>query len=154
VVTGSGGHGAIAVDLCAQYGLDVPTLSAGIQEKLRQGLSGSIRSIAAVANPIDLTGSAVDDDFVAAVECLSTVPEIDCIILLLLPYLPGISSDLGARLSRLYDRKKKPLMAYVPHVAKYRMLIEGFELNRTPVSPSVEGVVLMAEALRQRKYDK
>lgn len=154
VVTGSGGHGAIAVDLCAEYGLDVPTLSESIQEKIKQGLSGSVRSIAAVANPIDLTGSAVDDDFVATVECLSTVPEIDCIILLLLPYLPGISSDLGARLSRLYDRRKKPLVAYVPHVAKYRMLIEGFELNRTPVSPSVEGVVLMAEALRQRKYGK
>jgi acetyltransferase len=149
IVTGSGGHGAIAVDLCTKYGLKVPPLSQAAKDRIRDGLSSSIKAIAALGNPIDLTGSAVDDDFVAAVECLSTVAEIDCILLLLLPYLPGISSDLGARLSQLYDRDRKPLLAYVPYVAKYRMLIEGFELNRTPVSPSVEGVVLMAEAMRQ-----
>jgi len=43
----------------------------------------------------------------------------------------------------------KPLIAYVPHVDKYRMLIEGFELNGIPVSPSIEGAVLMATALRR-----
>lgn len=152
IVTGSGGHGAIAVDFCDKYGLAVPTLSTAVQKQIKERLSPSVKGIAALGNPIDLTGSAVDDDFVSAVECLSTVAEIDCVILLLLPYLPGISSDLGARLSQLYDRARKPLVAYVPHVAKYRMLIEGFELNRTPVAPSVEGVVLMAEAMRQRRY--
>jgi hypothetical protein len=71
------------------------------------------------------------------------------VMLLLLPYLPGITSDLGARLSQAYRRAGKPLVAYVPHVERYRMLIEGFELNRVPVSPSIEGAVLMAEALRR-----
>jgi acetyltransferase len=41
------------------------------------------------------------------------------------------------------------LVAYVPHVEKYRMLIEGFEFNRVPVSPSIEGAVHMAEAMRR-----
>ena len=154
IVTGSGGHGAIAVDLCTEYGFAVPSLSGSVQRKIKENLSQSVKEIAALGNPIDLTGSAVDDDFVAAVESLSTLEEIDCILLLLLPYLPGISSDLGARLSQLYDRNHKPLVAYVPHVEKYRMLIEGFELNHTPVAPSVEGVVLMAEAMRRRRYGK
>jgi acetyltransferase len=39
----------------------------------------------------------------------------------------------------------------VPHVEKYRMLVEGFELNRIPVSPSIEGTVHMAEAMRRCK---
>ncbi len=30
-----------------------------------------------------------------------------------------------------------------------RILIEGFELNRIPVSSSIEGAVLMVEALRR-----
>ena len=149
IVTISGGHGAMSVDVCAAHGLTVPTISEEVQKEIREGLSPSARPIAALTNPIDLTGSAVDDDFVVAAECLSRAPEIDCIILLILPYAPGTTSDLGARLSRVYMREGKPLVAYVPSVDKYRMLIEGFELNRIPVSPAIEGAVLMAEAMRR-----
>ena len=149
VITGSGGHGALSVDVCSNQGLSVPTLSEQVQNEIRENLSPSIQTIASVGNPIDLTGSAVDDDFVAAANGLSSTPEIDCIIALLLPYLPGITSDLGARLSQVSRRVGKPLVAYVPHVEKYRMLIEGFEFNRVPVSHSIEGAVHMAEAMRR-----
>jgi len=149
IITGSGGHGALAIDTCAAYGLSVPTLSENQQEQFRIRLSGSIQDIVSLNNPVDLTGSAVDDDFVAAVECFSTIAEVDCILVLLLPYMPGITSDLGARLSHVYQQNRKPLVGYVPHVEKYRMLIEGFELNHVPVSPSIEGAVHMAEALRR-----
>jgi len=149
IITGSGGHGALAVDLCAAHDLSVPHISEKVQGEIREGLSGGARPIAALGNPIDLTGSAVDDDFVAAAECLSRTDEVDCILLLVLPYSPGTTSDLGARLSRVYLREGKPMVAYVPHVDKYRMLIEGFELNRIPVSPAIEGAVLMADAMRR-----
>ena len=85
----------------------------------------------------------------AVTSYLSKLPTIDCILLLILPYLPGTSSDLGALLSQVYLREGKPLVAYLPHVEKYRMLVEGFELNRLPVSPSIEGAVLMAKVLRR-----
>ena len=149
VITGSGGHGALSVDVCSNQGLSVPTLSEQVQNEIREKLSPSIQTIASVGNPIDLTGSAVDDDFVAAAKGLSSTPKIDCIIALLLPYLPGITSDLGARLSQVSRGVGKPLVAYVPHVEKYRMLIEGFEFNRVPVSHSIEGAVHMAEAMRR-----
>ncbi len=149
IVTVSGGHGALSVDTCQQHGLKVPQLPAGFRSTLKQRLSKSIQSIASLANPIDLTGSAMDEDFIAAVDALSTAEEIDCVLVLLLPYSPGISSDLGARLGHVYRRRGKPLVAYVPHVEKYRMLIEGFELNRIPVSDAIEGAVLMVEALRR-----
>jgi acetyltransferase len=149
IVTGSGGHGALAVDVCADNELAVPSLSKQTQREIKEKLSPSVVEIATVGNPIDLTGSAVDDDFVSAVTSLSRSEEIDCVLVLLLPYLPGITSDLGARLSHIYHQKRKPLVAYVPHVEKYGMLIEGFELNRIPVSPSIEGAVHMAEAMRR-----
>ena len=149
IVTGSGGHGALSVDVCSDHGLSVPSLSKTVQMKIKEQLSSSIQTIAALGNPIDLTGSAVDDDFVRAARELAHLPEIDAIIVLLLPYLPGITSDLGARLSQVSRRESKPLVAYVPHVEKYRMLIEGFELNRIPVSSSIEGAVLMVEAIRR-----
>jgi acyl-CoA synthetase (NDP forming) len=120
-----------------------------VQEEIRGKLAPSIQSIASVKNPIDLTGSAVDEDFSVVARILSETSEIDCVVMLLLPYLPGITSDLGAMLSQVFQRARKPLIAYVPHVEKYSMLIEGFELNRVPVSPTIEGAILMVEALRR-----
>ena len=66
-----------------------------------------------------------------------------------MPYSPGVSADIGARLSYVYQREGKPLVTYVPHVEKFRMLIEGFELNNVPVSASINGAVLMVEAMRR-----
>jgi acetyltransferase len=151
IISGSGGHGALAVDVCTAHQQEVPLLTLPEQEKIRLQLSDAIRFIASVANPIDLTGSAVEDDFVAAATAMSRHPDIDCLIVLLLPYLPGISSDLGVRLSQVSRQENTPLIAYVPHIEKYRMLIEGFEYNRIPVSSSIEGAVLMSEALRRRR---
>ena len=149
IITGSGGHGAMAVDACISNGLSVPGFSEIVRQQLQEGFSQSIRSIAAVGNPVDLTGSALERDFDTAVETLNTISEVDCILLLLLPYLPGISSDLGASISQVCRRSGKPLVAYVPHVEKYRMLIEGFELNRVPVASSIESAVNMTRVLRR-----
>jgi acyl-CoA synthetase (NDP forming) len=149
IVTGSGGHGVMAIDSCTAAGFEVPKLPPDIQERMRARLSPSIQRIASLANPIDLTGSATDEDFVVAVSDMSDMLGIDCVIMLLLPYLPEVTSDVGARLSQVYRRKGKPLIAYVPHVEKYKMLIEGFQLNQVPVSHSIEGTVLMAEAMRR-----
>ena len=149
IITPSGGHGALAVDVCSSFGLTVQKLSERVQNRIKQRLSASVRNIASLVNPIDLTGSAVDRDFVVAAEGLAKAKEIDCAIILLLPYSPGISSDLGARISQIFRGTGKPLVAYVPHLEKYRMLIEGFEFNKIPVSPSIEGAVLMMEALKR-----
>jgi len=149
IITVSGGHGALASDVCAGLGLRVPRLSEDAQRELRAGLSGNIRDIASLGNPVDLTGSAVDEDFVAALSVLSQAREVDSVLLLLLPYSPGISSDLGARLSYVHQQAGKPLVAYVPHVEKYRILIEGFELNNVPVASSIDGAAFMMEAMRR-----
>jgi acetyltransferase len=149
IISPSGGHGALAVDVCASRGLSVQPLSNRIQNRIKKKLTLSVKDIASTANPIDLTGSAVDHDFVAAAEGLSRAQEIDCVIVLLLPYSPGISSDLGARISQIFRGTGKPVVAYVPHLEKYRMLIEGFEFNQIPVSPSIEGAVMMVEALKR-----
>jgi acyl-CoA synthetase (NDP forming) len=149
IITASGGHGVLTVDACAGHGLQTPTFCEATQRKIYERLSPSVQPIASVGNPVDLTGSATDEDFLGATIALSRSPEIECILLLLLPYSPGISSDLGARLSQVYQQEGKPIVAYVPHQEKYRMLIEGFELNRVPVSDTLEGAVLMVEALRR-----
>ncbi len=149
IVTASGGHGAMAVDTCEASGLVVPQFSEEVQERIRGRLSGSVQPIASLGNPIDLTGSARDDDFVIAAGELSRLPDIDCVIMLLLPYIPEVTSDVGARLSQVYQEEGKPIVAYVPHVEKYRMIIEGFQLNNVPVSDSIDGAILMVEAMKR-----
>jgi acetyltransferase len=151
IITGSGGHGALAVDTCLAHGLFVPPLGEQDQIEIRNKISPRIQSIASLSNPIDLTGSAVDDDFFAAADFLSRRREVDCILVLLLPYVPGITSDLGARLSQVYRQTLKPMIAYVPHVEKYLMFVEGFQLNQIPVAHSIEETVHMAVSLKRRQ---
>jgi acyl-CoA synthetase (NDP forming) len=139
----------VAVDTCERSVLTVPTLAEETQNTIREKLTPGIRDIASLANPLDLTGSARDDDFVVAASHLSGSDQIDCVLVLLLPYLPEVTSDVGARLSQLYHEEGKPIIAYVPHVEKYRMIIEGFQLNSVPVAHSIEGAVLMAEAMKR-----
>lgn len=147
IVSISGGHGAMVTDLCSEYGLQVPVLSEYEQEQIRNMLSPTVKPIATCSNPIDLSGSANDDDFVEVAKLLSTNDEIDCIMLLCLPYAPGLSADIGGMLGRVYQRYRKPMIGYVPRLEKYRMIIEGFEINGVPVSHSIEGVVHMGQAL-------
>ena len=139
------------MDACSSHGLPVPPLSEADQQELKKRVSPRIQSIASFHNPIDLTGSGVDDDFVEVGRFLSSNSEIDCVLVLLLPYTPGITSDLGARLSQIYRQEGKPLIAYVPHVDKYGMFIEGFQFNQVPVARSIDEAVHMAEALRRNQ---
>ena len=150
IITGSGGHGAMASDLCYSLGLKIVETPAPDKEDLRKALSGSIQSIASLNNPIDLTGSAVDNDFYVATRFFLEKAYVDCIILLLLPYLPGITSDVGARLAIAVREFNKPVIAYLPHVEKYGIFMEGLESNGVPVAHSVEGAVYMAQSLKRK----
>ena len=151
IITGSGGHGTIVVDACVSHGLSVPTLSEQDQSEIRKKVSTRIQTIASFNNPIDLTGSSVDDDFIEAARFLSRKNEFDCILILLLPHIPGVTSDSAARLSQVYWQEGKPMIAYVPHVDKYLMFVEGFQLNKIPVAHSIEEIVHMAVALRRNQ---
>jgi acyl-CoA synthetase (NDP forming) len=153
IITASGGHGAIASDGCYNAGIDIPTVPDDDCKELTQKLNDGIKSIASLSNPIDLTGSALDEDFIAAVEFFMKKKYIDFIMLLLLPYLPGITSDIGARIAEVADIYKKPIVAYMPHVDKYGIFIEGFENNGIPVAHSVEGAVYMAAAIKGADFE-
>jgi acyl-CoA synthetase (NDP forming) len=147
VITVSGGHGAVAVDACYKAGVSVVDIPSADQEKLKKSLSKNIQGIASFGNPIDLTGSATDNDVIAATKYLVEQDYIDCILLLLLPYIPAITTDVGARVAQVTRMSNKPVLVYLPHVDKYEIFIQGFEINGIPTSHSVEGAVHMVEVL-------
>jgi acetate---CoA ligase (ADP-forming) len=151
IMTVSGGHGAIATDLCDQRGMTVPQIPEDAQEIVRSKLNKSIRNIATLNNPVDLTASAVEADFIMVYNELCKLPEFDSFLLLVLPYGANIEATIGSRMSNPTQKRLKPLIAYTPVVEKYRMMIEGFEANSIPVADSIEGAVMMLDGLRRNK---
>jgi acyl-CoA synthetase (NDP forming) len=148
VLSSSGGHGVLASDLASQASLNVVEFSAERREELRDLVDPSIRDIASFANPIDLTGSASDIDFERTLEYLLAQDDIEAALVLALPYTPMLTSFVGTRLGQVVKKHDKPVVAYVPDLAKYGMVLEGFELNGIPVVHSIEDGVQMMKALR------
>lgn len=151
IISLSGGHGVLAVDVCESNGLTVPEVEDRTMETIREKLSSEIQKIVSLVNPMDLTGSSVDNDILMTARHLFRDRNIECVLTLLIPYSPGVSADIGAKLSQVARNEGKPLIAYVPNEDKYKIIIEGFELNQIPVASSVEGAVLMAKALKRCK---
>ena len=149
IISLSGGHGVLAADTCELYGMSIPELESATVTTLKGKLRKELSDIVSLNNPVDLTGSAVDEDIVAVTRHLSRDKNIECILALLLPYSPGVSADIGAKLSQVSRNEGKPMIAYVPNEDKYKIIIEGFELNNSPVASSVKGAVMMANALKR-----
>lgn len=151
IITVSGGHGAMAADSAYVSGLNNVAIPPEDKEQLRSQLSKSVQAIASLDNPLDLTGSTGDDDIYTTTKFFMDKDYVDCIVLLLLPYVPRLSPDIGARISQLIMDYNKPIITYIPHVDKYGIFIDGFETNGIPVAHSVPGAMTMAKALSRRK---
>jgi acyl-CoA synthetase (NDP forming) len=147
VISSSGGHGVIASDLAEDAGLKLPRFSSEVEDELRDRIDPSLRDIASLDNPIDLTGSVSDQDFERVLDYLLPREEVEGALVLALPYTPMVTSFIGTRLGQVVKRYDKPVVAYVPNLAKYGMVLEGFELNGIPVVHSIEEGVQMLKAL-------
>ena len=116
-------------------------------------MTPAYQGIASFRNPCDLTGSASDIDYEQVLEKMIGFDTIDAALLLLLPYAPGISLQIGARVANVAKRHKKTVVAYVPDLDKYEVIIRGFELNGIPVGDTIEEAVQMLNGIRKRsKY--
>jgi acyl-CoA synthetase (NDP forming) len=148
ILSSSGGHGVVASDLASEAEINIPLFSEQRKKDLYDLLDPSIRDIASLSNPVDLTGSASDKDFEQSLDYLLSQPDIEAAFVLTLPYTPLMTSFVGTRLGQVTKRHDKPVVAYVPDLAKYGMVLEGFELNGIPVVHSLEEGVQMMKALR------
>jgi len=149
----SGGHGVIARDEAANYGLVMPPFSKEQQAAMRDTMTPAYQGIASFRNPCDLTGSAADIDYEQVLDKMLEFDTIDAALLLLLPYAPGISLQIGARVANVAKRYRKTVVAYVPNLEKYEVIIRGFELNGIPVGDTIEEAVQMLNGIRKRsKY--
>ncbi len=152
-LTVSGGHGVIASDEASHYGLVFPGFSREQQETMREVMTPAYQGIASFRNPCDLTGSASDVDYERVLDKMLEFENIDAALLLLLPYAPGISLQIGARVANVAKTHQKTVVSYVPDLEKYEVIIRGFEINGIPVGDTIEEAVQMLNGIRRRsKY--
>jgi acyl-CoA synthetase (NDP forming) len=149
-LTVSGGHGVIATDEADFHGLELPPFTEEQQETLRKVMTPAYRGIASFRNPCDLTGSAADIDYENVLDEMLKFKTIDAALLLLLPYAPGISLQIGARVANVAKQHDKTVVTYVPNLDKYEVIIRGFELNGIPVGDTIEEAVQMLGGIWRR----
>ncbi len=150
IVSVSGGHAVIASDMLREYGLNAVRFSHQEKKELKELMNPVAREIASFNNPIDLTGSVLDTDIESIIRYLSDLQNIECIILLLLPYPPNISFQIGRRIANIIANKNKPVVCFVPYVPKYSLIIESLELANIPVFHSIRETIQAVSALKER----
>lgn len=79
ILASSGGSGVLLADKCAQYGLDVVSLSGST----RQGLDNILPAFASSANPVDITSQIMTNPLLLkdCIDILVEDPDIDILIL-------------------------------------------------------------------------
>jgi acetyltransferase len=150
IVSVSGGHGVLAADMLKTYGLNRVDFTKEEKNQMKELMNPVAREIASFNNPIDLTGSVLDTDIENIIRYLSDIERIECIILLLLPYPPNISFQIGRRIANIISTKRKPVVCFVPYVPKYSLIIESLELAYIPVFHSIKEAVQAVSALKHR----
>ena len=146
----SGGHGVICADMLKKYGLSPVQFTEKEREDMKELTNPVAREIASFNNPIDLTGSVQDEDIERVLEYLSKIERIECVILLILPYAPSISFQIGRRISNVITNYKKPVVCFIPYITKYGLIIEALELGNIPVFHSIKEAVQAVSAMKNR----
>jgi acetyltransferase len=112
ILTDAGGPGVMCVDECEIVGLTVNTFSEPILKKFEElKANGSILTISATHNPVDLTGSVVDDQFIAAADLMFQEPTICGIIFLGLHHMPGLQEKYISGVAEVAAKYDKPIVA-------------------------------------------
>ncbi|MHA1799162.1 MAG: CoA-binding protein [Candidatus Helarchaeota archaeon] len=146
----SGGHGVLAADLAAYYKLNLVEFTEEEKDILKKKMNPVIREIGSFENPIDLTGSVTDSDVEKCLELILNFDSVRGVVILLVPYVPTITMQIGRRLSNVVRNQKikKPVIAYCPWLSIYGIIINGLELNRTiPVAHTIEEAIQMMRGL-------
>ena len=142
IVTDGGGVGVSMADACEDLGLEVSELS----EETRKRLSAKLLGFSATGNPVDLTGSVTDEDYVTALK-EGLRDEFDVVIITVLWGAPEITEELADKLTGVRDSHNKPLLICTPCSEFTRRMAQCFEDNGMPVFFTPESAARAAAVL-------
>lgn len=109
IVTNGGGLGVLAVDYCAEIGIDIPNLSKATISSLEK--NRVMEKVADKNNPLDLLGDALSDRYAVGIEELLKQRDINGLIVISTPQLMTEHEKNAKIIVEL--RKKYPLKPIV-----------------------------------------
>lgn len=130
IITNAGGPGILATDAASRFGLKMSPPGAKTTQKLKKALP----LIAAISNPIDLTGEAKAVDYRKALDILISDPNYSAFAVLL---TPQTATEIKETADLLIKNAKAPK----PVVASFlgdKMVAEGVEALRKAKVPHFE----------------
>ncbi len=143
IITDGGGVAVTMADACDDLGLEV----TGLTEETRKRLSAKLPGYTATGNPIDLTSSVTDEDYVIALE-EGLRDEYDIVIVTVLWGPPEITERLVDKLKEIRDTYNKPILICSPGGKFTRRMAKHFEEKKglpvffTPESAARAAAVL------------
>jgi len=148
IVTNGGGFGVIVADYCSENGLEVTSPSPQLKEKLRSKFS----RFYVVNNPVDLTGSACDEDYrIALNTCMIESDEYDAAIIIPLMAPQGMTEKVVGLIADTVELAKKPAVICTVGGAFTMKIKQLFEERHLPVYPSPERSARAMSMLLKRK---
>ena len=153
IVTNGGGPGILAADASEQQGLTLSELSSETAGKLDRLIKRDIR----IGNPLDLTGSVTPEEFEGSLRVLAKDDNVDAVLAVFVPAAVIDSSlveESIRRVSTLYQRRKKPLLACFMGQRGFRARL-GTTGSFVPCYPFPENAVsALAKAVEYRELMK
>ena len=145
ILTNAGGIGVMTADHCNKEGLEVSDIPPDPKEKLKALLP----SYYSISNPVDLTGSSTDKEFVLVLStCLDYF---DAAILIPFMTVPGITPDLGDKIINSVQNFRKPIISLLPYAKEGKKLEESFRRYGIPLLPTPVRVVrALTQLLKKR----
>jgi acyl-CoA synthetase (NDP forming) len=111
ILTDAGGPGVMTVDECESLGLTVDRFSDETMKKFQDLKDKNlILKISATSNPVDLTGSVTDDQFVTSADLIFQDQQIFGIILLGLHHMPGLREKYIDGIVKISSKYTKPIV--------------------------------------------
>ncbi len=145
IVTDGGGIGVRIADACEEAGLEVSNLS----ESTRKRLAKRFPSFYGIGNPLDLTGSVRDEEYIASLK--NGMNDFDIALVALLWGPPQLSEDLVYNLIDVIKKCKKPVIICSPGGPFAKRVNRAFEEKGVPVFTSPESAVRAAAVLANTK---
>lgn len=145
IITDGGGMGASIADVCNDMGLEISAPSSIVKDML----ASKLPPFCAVANPIDLTGSVTDDDYIMVLR--EAMKEYDMAIVMVLWGPPGLTDNLVNKLKKVADDLKKPIIICSPGGEYTKNKNRLFEEAGLPVFSTPEDAVNAAALLVNTK---
>ena len=141
MITNGGGMGVLATDAIYKNGLVMAELS----EESKKVLKESMPPIVNIRLPLDIGGDADDKRFAAALDTVSSDPNVDALIVITLFQTPGADSRVASMLIHRSMESKKPIVVISPGGSYTQVHKDMMESSGVPVYDSED---LAAKSLK------